>query len=80
MKKIVLLEGGIINGAFLEAGLIDELSVLIYPGLDGNYGSPSIIGYQGTNPKPAEKNHLELIRAETLPGGMVHLHYRVEHS
>ena len=80
VKKIVLLEGGIINGAFLEAGLIDELSVLIYPGLDGNYGSPSIIGYQGTNPKPAEKNHLELIRAETLPGGMVHLHYRVEHS
>lgn len=80
VKTLLLEGGGIINGAFLEAGLIDELSVLIYPGLDGNYGSPSIIGYQGTNPKPAEKNHLELIRAETLPGGMVHLHYRVEHS
>ena len=77
--KLLLLEGGgIINGAFLEAGLIDELSVLIYPGLNGVYGSDSIIGYQGQNPAPAEHAHLQLIAAQTLSAGMVHLHYRIE--
>ncbi len=80
VKTLLLEGGGIINGAFLEAGLIDELSVLVYPGLDGNHQSPSIIGYQGKKPRPAEKNRLKLIKALTLPDGMVHLHYSVEHT
>ena len=78
VKTLLLEGGGIINGAFLEAGLIDELSVLIYPGLNGVYGSDSIIGYQGQNPAPAEHAHLQLIAAQTLSAGMVHLHYRIE--
>ena len=81
VTETLLLEGGgIINGAFLEAGLIDELSVLIYPGLNGVYGSDSIIGYQGRNPAPAEHAHLQLIAAQTLSAGMVHLHYRIEND
>src|SRR5438270_489119 len=36
--RTLLLEcGGHINGAFLEAGLIDELSLLIAPGVDGRH-------------------------------------------
>ena len=77
VKTLLLEGGGIINGAFLEAGLIDELSVLIYPGLDGAHSSPSIIGYQGDNPLPAQKSHLELIDAKAMAFGMVHLHYRL---
>lgn len=79
VRTLLLEGGGIINGAFLEAGLIDELSVLIYPGLDGKYLSPSIIGYQGGNPRPAEKTRLELIDAKTLSDSTVHLHYRIKH-
>ncbi len=77
VKTLLLEGGGIINGSFLEAGLIDELSVLIYPGLDGLHDSASIIGYQGQNPAPAKNAHLQLLKALTLPAGMVHLHYKV---
>ena len=44
-KKSVLacmggvLLAGIIMGAFLTAGLIDEISVIVYPGLDALFGS-----------------------------------------
>lgn len=31
----LLLEGGGINGSFFAAGLVDELSVIIAPALDG---------------------------------------------
>ena len=37
--------GGIINGSFLKAGLIDELSLLIYPGIDGRAGIPAVFEY-----------------------------------
>ncbi|MGL3234381.1 dihydrofolate reductase family protein [Pseudomonas aeruginosa] len=41
-KKIVLGGGGLINGAFNDAGLIDELSLLVYPVVDGRAGLPSV--------------------------------------
>jgi riboflavin biosynthesis pyrimidine reductase len=41
--KILLLEGGgRINGSFLKAGLIDEISLLAFPGIDGLSGMPTI--------------------------------------
>jgi riboflavin biosynthesis pyrimidine reductase len=39
--RTTLLEGGgLTNGAFLKAGLIDEISLLVYPGIDGLAGVP----------------------------------------
>jgi len=39
----LLLEGrGHINGAFLEAGLVDELSLLVAPGIDGRHDIPAV--------------------------------------
>jgi riboflavin biosynthesis pyrimidine reductase len=39
----VLLEGGgKINGSFLRAGLIDELSLVYEPIADGSMGTPSL--------------------------------------
>ena len=35
VKCLSLQGGGIIDGAFLQAGLIDELSLEVYPGIDG---------------------------------------------
>ena len=35
IRTLLLEGGGHINGAFLEAGLVDELSLLIAPGVDG---------------------------------------------
>jgi len=76
----MLLEGGgIINGAFLKERLIDEISLLVYPGIDGLAGVPSIFEYQGrADDKPAAGQSLLHIAAETLEGGMVWLRYAVE--
>ena len=37
IRTLLLEGGGHINGAFLEAGLVDEISVLIAPGIDGRH-------------------------------------------
>ena len=39
----LLLEGGgHINGGFLEAGLVDEVSLLLLPGIDGRHDIPAV--------------------------------------
>jgi 2,5-diamino-6-(ribosylamino)-4(3H)-pyrimidinone 5'-phosphate reductase len=73
--QTVLLEGGgHINGSLLKAGLIDELSLLHYPVVDGAATSPTLFE-QGTLPGPAVK--AELLSAEQRPGGILWLRYRV---
>lgn len=42
VKRMAIVGGGRINGGFLEAGLLDELSVMIAPGIDGRKGQPSL--------------------------------------
>ncbi|MGN1149625.1 MAG: dihydrofolate reductase family protein [Sutterella sp.] len=76
VHTLLLEGGGILNGSFLEADLIDEVSLLVYPGIDGVYGSPAIFGRQcGDEPSPSRHVRLKLIEAEPLPGGVVWLHY-----
>ncbi len=77
MKKILLEGGAIINGTFLKAGLIDELSLIIYPGVDGLSGRPSIFEYIGSeNDLPSASQSLELISNKQLEDGLVLLHYK----
>lgn len=38
VKRMAVLGGGHINGGFLAAGLIDEVSLLLAPGIDGRKG------------------------------------------
>jgi len=79
VKTLLLEGGGIINGAFLKAGLIDEISLLIYPGIDGLAGVPSIFQYVGgADENPAAGQSVRHISTETLEGGMVWLRYKVE--
>jgi riboflavin biosynthesis pyrimidine reductase len=75
----LLLEGGsTINGAFLKASLIDEFSVLIYPGIDGLDGVQSMVGYRGPpEEKPAKKIALRLVHVEQLSHGYVWSRYAV---
>jgi riboflavin biosynthesis pyrimidine reductase len=37
IRTLLLEGGGHINGAFLQAGLVDELSLLLVPGVDGRH-------------------------------------------
>jgi riboflavin biosynthesis pyrimidine reductase len=79
LKTLLLEGGGRINGSFLKAGLIDEISLLVYPSIDGLSGMPTIFEYAGgENEQPAGGQTLRHLTTETLEGGMVWLHYRVE--
>ncbi|MDO5532154.1 dihydrofolate reductase family protein [Sutterella sp.] len=79
VKHLLLEGGGIINGAFLKAGLIDAISVLVCPALDALHSAPSIFGYVGApDERPAENVRLALTSSETMAGGVVWLRYRVE--
>ena len=72
----VLLEGGAtINGAFFAAGLVDELSLIVIPSLEGRVGVQSFVafGEQGL----AGKLQLAFKSCDKLERGLVHLRYTV---
>lgn len=74
----VLLEGGAnVNGSLMAAGLVDELSLIVAPALEGRKGSDRIVefGEEGL----AGKVELSLLACETLSHGAVHLRYSVRH-
>lgn len=69
LKTLLLEGGGRINGAFLKAGLIDEISLLVYPGIDGLAGVPTIFEYTGSvDEQPAAGQSLRHLSTETLKG------------
>lgn len=77
VEKISLQGGGIIDGAMLAQGLISELSLVIYPGIDGLTTAPSIFEYLGhSEERPAEGQSLELISVQQKPHGIVWLRYK----
>jgi 2,5-diamino-6-(ribosylamino)-4(3H)-pyrimidinone 5'-phosphate reductase len=47
IRTLLLEGGGHINGAFLEADLVDEVSLLVVPGIDGRHDIPAV--FDGAN-------------------------------
>lgn len=81
IKVISLQGGGIIDGAMLSAGLLDKLSLVVYPGIDGLTTAPSIFEYLGaSDERPAQGQSLELLGVETRPHGLLWLRYRFHHA
>jgi riboflavin biosynthesis pyrimidine reductase len=74
IRKLLLEGGGKINGSFLAANLIDELSILVAPIADGSIGTPSLFDV-GNRRMPARK--LKLLSMEKRGGDIVWLRYRV---
>lgn len=72
-----LLSGGpATSGRFLRAGLIDELSLLLAPAIDGADESPTIFaGGQVTDDEHFPVTGVELTDVEKLEGGMLWLRY-----
>lgn len=74
--KRLLLEGGAgINGAFLKAGLVDEISLLLFPAIDGHTGTKAI--FEGGKGGLADAVSLKLSSVEQGEAGSVHLRYAV---
>lgn len=64
IRSISVQGGGILNGALLAERLIDELSLVVYPGIDGLSGVSSIFEYMGGMTEyPANGQRLQLLTA-----------------
>ncbi|MBD5641121.1 MAG: hypothetical protein HDQ91_01715 [Desulfovibrio sp.] len=75
LKRIAVVGGGRINGAFLEAGLIDELSVMIAPGIDGRIGQPALFD---NLPADAPPLPLKFKSVKTMANNVLWARYLVE--
>jgi 2,5-diamino-6-(ribosylamino)-4(3H)-pyrimidinone 5'-phosphate reductase len=74
VRKLLLEGGGTINGSFLAAGVIDELSVLIAPVADGGVGTPTLFdARKGAGPA----RHLKLLSVERRRGDLLWVRYRM---
>lgn len=78
LRKLMLQGGGGINGSMLRAGLVDEISQVIVPIVDG--GGKEITGCFDPpgKPAPSAAASLRLIRQKALKSGAHWLRYRVE--
>jgi riboflavin biosynthesis pyrimidine reductase len=79
IKRLLLEGGGDTNGAFLRAGLIDEISLAIFPAVDGAKGAPCVFDSgDGEASTPAPLRAMTLESSEVLEGGAVWLRYRLQ--
>lgn len=77
IKRLLLEGGGKINGSFLAADLIDELSVLLVPVADGGIGVPSLFdAKEGRGPA----RPLMLLSVEKRKGDLLWLRYKVKRA
>lgn len=76
VERMTVLGGGHINGGFLAAGLIDEVSLLLAPGIDGRRGMTAL--FDGIDQPDRLPTHLSLLSLDRLPGDILWLRYKVE--
>lgn len=76
IKRLAILGGGRINGGFLRAGLIDEISLLLAPGIDGRTGQPAL--FDGiADHSDFLPTKLTLKSSQTIADGVLWLKYLV---
>ena len=81
IKRLLLEGGGVTNGSFLRAGLVDEVSVAIYPALDGAKGAPSVFDSRDSQTAVAPPlRAMTLVSSETVDGGAVWLRYKLQNE
>jgi riboflavin biosynthesis pyrimidine reductase len=73
IARLLLEGGGGINGSFLAAGLIDEVSLLILPVADGTTPSPTLLD----RPAGPGARALRLQSVDRLEQDILHLRYSV---
>lgn len=81
VKRLLLEGGGHVNGEFLRAGLIDEISLAICPAVDGSRGAPSVFDSADRDSQlRAPLLGMALESCEVLEQGAVWLRYRLRND
>jgi riboflavin biosynthesis pyrimidine reductase len=81
VKRLLLEGGGGANGAFLRAGLVDELSLILCPAVDGAKGAPAV--FDSTDAETGQRAPLKAMTLESsqqLEGGAMWLRYRMQNT
>jgi len=74
VRTLMLEGGGGINGSMLRAGVIDEISVLVAPVVDGRVGTAALFDVEGARMSP---HRLALESLEQRADDVLWLRYRV---
>ncbi|HEY1798662.1 MAG TPA: dihydrofolate reductase family protein [Stellaceae bacterium] len=81
IERLLLEGGGKMNGSFLRAGLIDEISLAICPTIDGARGGPHV--YDSNDDETEARAPIDAMTLEScrvLEGGTVWLRYRLKNQ
>lgn len=62
VERLAVTGGGHINGAFLEAELLDEVSFMVAPGIDGRGGMAAVFDGIADKNRPATQLHLQSVK------------------
>uniref|UniRef100_I5AX83 Pyrimidine reductase, riboflavin biosynthesis n=1 Tax=Eubacterium cellulosolvens (strain ATCC 43171 / JCM 9499 / 6) TaxID=633697 RepID=I5AX83_EUBC6 len=77
IERMAIVGGGHINGSFLDEGLVDEVSLLIGPAIDGREGMTAV--FDGRR-KDREPIHMLLKDIQKFEDGAVWLRYEVKNG
>lgn len=72
VERLAVVGGGHIDGGFLDAGLIDEISIIIGPGIDGREGMQAVFDGLPMDREPAQ---LKLKGVQAFDDGAVWIRY-----
>ena len=75
VKKLAVVGGPLINSSFLDASLLDEISLLIGPGIDGRKGMPGVFDGFGMD---HAITHLKLKEVKSFDDGAVWIRYTLK--
>lgn len=76
VERLAVVGGGHVCGAFLSAGLVNEISVMVAPGVDGRSGMATV--FDGISNPQAPPVRLKLLSVERVGRGTVWLRYQPE--
>ena len=75
VERMAVVGGAHINGGFMDAGLLDEISILIGLGIDGREGMPGVFDGLAMDKEPTA---LEFKDVKTYEDGAVWLRYSIK--
>jgi riboflavin biosynthesis pyrimidine reductase len=78
IRTLLLEGGGHINAAFLQVDLVDEVSLLVVPGIDGRHDIPAV--FDGVRPSRKRAVPLRLKSVEQRGGDALWIRYEVVQS
>jgi len=81
VKRLLVEGGGVANGAFLRAGLIDEFNLILSPAIDGARGAPFVFdSSEADSDKRAPLTAMTLESTRDLCGGVLLLRYLIQND